>query len=136
MFRKPALEVTWEDWNLVLDTKLARHLLMSQAVARHMIPENMAASLTSARHLCRGYAGWTSMRQSGGVKQLTMSLAGRLGRHGLTVNCLAPGWFKTKQKRLVMYENGKMGEYLWDRKSAQASRPNAQRTWTVRWCFW
>src|SRR2546430_7183305 len=35
--RKPALEVTWEDWNLVLDTNLRGSFFVSQAVARGMI---------------------------------------------------------------------------------------------------
>ena len=50
----------------------------------------------------------------GGVKQLTMSLADDWGVHGITVNCLAPGWFKTKQNA-VMYENQEWLEYLCDR---------------------
>jgi NAD(P)-dependent dehydrogenase (short-subunit alcohol dehydrogenase family) len=47
--RKPALELTWDDWNLVLDTNL------------------------------RGI------------------LAAEPAPHGITVNCLAPGWFHTAQ---------------------------------------
>src|SRR5437879_13757003 len=35
--RKPALEVTWEDWNLVLDTNLRGTFFVAQAVARHMV---------------------------------------------------------------------------------------------------
>ena len=35
--RKPALEVSWDDWNLVLDTNLRGTFFVSQAVARHMI---------------------------------------------------------------------------------------------------
>src|SRR5215475_6662522 len=36
--RKPALEVTWDDWNLVLDTNLRGSFFVAQAVARRMIP--------------------------------------------------------------------------------------------------
>ena len=43
-----------------------------------------------------------------------MSLADDWGIHGITVNCLAPGWFKTKQNA-VMYENQEWVEYLCDR---------------------
>ncbi|MEY2822044.1 MAG: hypothetical protein RL105_1616, partial [Verrucomicrobiota bacterium] len=50
----------------------------------------------------------------GGVKQLTMSLADDWGRHGVTVNCLAPGWFKTAQNA-VLYEQKEWVEYLCDR---------------------
>ena len=38
--RKPALEITWDDWNLVLDTNLRGTFFVSQAVARHMIPRH------------------------------------------------------------------------------------------------
>jgi gluconate 5-dehydrogenase len=43
-----------------------------------------------------------------------MSLADDWGRHGITVNCLAPGWFKTAQNA-VMYENKEWVDYLCDR---------------------
>jgi len=62
-----------------------------------------------------GYAGLGPYGASrGGVKQLTMSLADDWGVHGITVNCLAPGWFKTKQNA-VMYEDREWVEYLCDR---------------------
>jgi gluconate 5-dehydrogenase len=114
--RKPALEVTWEDWNLVLDTNLRGTFFVAQAVARHMIPRKYGriiniGSVTSVA----GYAGLGPYGASrGGVKQLTMSLADDWGAHGITVNCLAPGWFKTAQNA-VMYENKEWVEYLKDR---------------------
>ena len=36
--RKPALDVTWDDWNLILDTNLRGSFFVAQAVARRMIP--------------------------------------------------------------------------------------------------
>ena len=35
--RKPALDVTWDDWNLILDTNLRGSFFVAQAVARRMI---------------------------------------------------------------------------------------------------
>src|SRR5665213_3069824 len=35
--RKPALEVTWDDWNLILDTNLRGTFFVSQAVAPHTV---------------------------------------------------------------------------------------------------
>jgi gluconate 5-dehydrogenase len=62
-----------------------------------------------------GYAGMAPYCASrGGMKQLTMSLADDWGRHGITVNCLAPGWFNTYQTR-VLYENQEWVDYLTDR---------------------
>ncbi len=45
---------------------------------------------------------------------MTMSLAHDWGQHGITVNVLAPGWFKTSQNR-VMYEDAGWVEYLTER---------------------
>lgn len=115
--RKPALEISWDEWNLVLDTNLRGEFFVAQAVAREtMIPRKYGriiniGSVTSVF----GYAGLTPYCASrGGVKQMTMSLADDWGKHGITVNCLAPGWFKTSQNA-VLYENKEWLEYIIDR---------------------
>jgi gluconate 5-dehydrogenase len=114
--RKPALEISWDDWNKVLNTNLRGTFFVSQAIAPHMISRKYGriiniGSVTSVS----GYAGLAPYGASrGGVKQLTMSLADDWGVHGLTVNCLAPGWFKTSQNA-VMYENKEWVDYLCDR---------------------
>lgn len=114
--RKPAVEVTWDDWSLVVDTNLRGSFFVAQAVAKKMIPRGYGriiniGSVTSVF----GYAHITPYCASrGGVKQMTMSLADDWGRYGITVNCLAPGWFKTAQNA-VLYENQEWLEYLVDR---------------------
>jgi len=115
--RKPAVEVTWDDWDLVVDTNLRGPFFVAQEVARRsMIPNRYGrvvniGSVTSVN----GYAGLGPYSASrGGIKQLTMSLADDWGVHGITVNCLAPGWFRTEQNK-VMYEDREWVEYLSDR---------------------
>jgi NAD(P)-dependent dehydrogenase (short-subunit alcohol dehydrogenase family) len=114
--RKPALEVTWEDWNQVLETNLRGSFFVARAVARGMVAHQYGriiniGSLTSVF----GYAGLAPYGASrGGVRQLTMSLADDWGRHGITVNCLAPGWFHTAQNT-VLYQNREWVDYLVDR---------------------
>jgi NAD(P)-dependent dehydrogenase (short-subunit alcohol dehydrogenase family) len=114
--RKTALEISWDDWNKVLDTNLRGTFFVSQAVAPHMIARRYGrivnvGSVTSVF----GYAGLAPYCASrGGVKQLTMSLADEWGAEGVTVNCLAPGWFQTDQNK-VLYENQKWREYICDR---------------------
>ncbi len=114
--RKPSVDVTWEDWNLVLDTNLRGTFFVAQAVARKMIPRQYGRIINIGSVTCvAGYAGLGPYCASrGGVKQLTMSLADDWGKHGITVNCLAPGWFKTAQNQ-VLYENPEWVEYLCDR---------------------
>jgi NAD(P)-dependent dehydrogenase (short-subunit alcohol dehydrogenase family) len=114
--RKPALDVTWDDWNLILETNLRGSFFVAQAVARGMIARgygriiNIGSVTTVA-----GYAGLAPYGASrGGIKQLTMSLADDWGKYGVTVNCLAPGWFRTEQNK-VLYENKEWFEYLCDR---------------------
>jgi gluconate 5-dehydrogenase len=114
--RKPAVDVTWENWNQILDTNLRGSFFVAQAVARGMIARGYGriiniGSVTSVQ----GYAGLGPYGASrGGIRQLTMSLADDWGQHGITVNCLAPGWFRTEQNK-VMYENPEWVEYLCDR---------------------
>ncbi|MCE5248738.1 glucose 1-dehydrogenase [bacterium] len=114
--RKPAVDVTWDDWNLVVDTNLRGPFFMAQAVAQKMIPRKYGrivniGSVTSVF----GYAALGPYCASrGGIKQLTMSLADDWGLYGITVNCLAPGWFKTAQTA-VLYENKEWVDYLVDR---------------------
>jgi gluconate 5-dehydrogenase len=45
---------------------------------------------------------------------MSRSLAAEWGRHGITVNVLAPGWFKTEQNK-VLYDNKPWLEYITDR---------------------
>lgn len=114
--RKPALDVTWDDWNLVLDTNLRGSFFVAQVIARGMIERGYGrviniGSVTSVF----GYAGLAPYGASrGGIRQLTMSLADDWSPHGVTVNCLAPGWFKTEQNR-VLYEDEQWVDYLVER---------------------
>jgi gluconate 5-dehydrogenase len=99
---------------------------VAQAVARKMIPRRYGkiiniGSVTSVF----GFAGLAPYCASrGGVKQLTMSLADDWGKFGITVNCLAPGWFKTAQTR-VLYEDETWVDYLVDR--IPLKRPGAPK---------
>jgi NAD(P)-dependent dehydrogenase (short-subunit alcohol dehydrogenase family) len=114
--RKPAVDISWDEYNLVLETNLRGTFFVAQQIAKKMIPREYGrivniGSVTSVF----GYAGIAPYCASrGGVKQLTMALADEWGRFGITVNCLAPGWFRTEQNK-VLYDNQEWLEYLKDR---------------------
>jgi NAD(P)-dependent dehydrogenase (short-subunit alcohol dehydrogenase family) len=97
--RKEPLDLTWEDWNVVLDTNLRGSFFVAQAVAPSMIESGRGrivniGSVTTAF----GAGGLVPYGASrGGIKQLTMSLADAWAQYGITVNCIAPGWFHTAQ---------------------------------------
>ena len=114
--RKKAVDVTWADWNLILETNLRGPFFVAQAAAKYMIPRGYGrivniGSVTSVQ----GSAGLGPYGASrGGIRQMTMSLAADWGPDGITVNCLAPGWFKTNQNA-VLYEDAEWVEYLKER---------------------
>jgi gluconate 5-dehydrogenase len=104
--RHRALQVTEEDWDKVVNTNLRGAFFVAQAAARIMKTQHWGRVINIGSVTCvAGYAGMGPYCASrGGIKQLTMSLAHDWAEYGITVNCLAPGWFKTEQSRML-YED-------------------------------
>jgi NAD(P)-dependent dehydrogenase (short-subunit alcohol dehydrogenase family) len=104
--RSPSADFSWEDWDTVLDTNLKGNFFCAQAVAKEMIKRNYGRIINMGSCTCvfgmEGIAPYTASR--GGVLMMTKSLAAEWGKYGITVNVLAPGWFKTAQNA-ALYEN-------------------------------
>ncbi len=114
--RRPGTEVSQQDWDTVLDTNLKGSFFCAQAVAKEMIKRKYGRIINVGSCTCvfgmEGIAPYTASR--GAILSMTRSLAAEWGKFGITVNVLAPGWFKTAQNA-VLYENKEWVEYITNR---------------------
>jgi NAD(P)-dependent dehydrogenase (short-subunit alcohol dehydrogenase family) len=95
--RVPTLEIEESEWNSILDTNLTGTLRGCQVFAPQMLERGSGriiniASLNSfvSFHEVASYAA-----SKAGVAALTRSLAVEWSRHGVLVNAIAPGVFRT-----------------------------------------
>jgi NAD(P)-dependent dehydrogenase (short-subunit alcohol dehydrogenase family) len=114
--RHPATEFPWKDWDTVLNTNLKGAFFVAQAVGKEMVRRTYGRIINIGSCTCvfgmEGIGPYCASRA--GILGLTRSLAAEWGRHGITVNVLAPGWFKTAQNK-VLYDNKPWVEYITDR---------------------
>jgi len=114
--RHPSAEFPWDDWDTVLDTNLKGAFFCAQAVAKEMIKRKYGRIINVGSCTCvfgmEGIAPYTASR--GAILGVTRSLAAEWGKFGITVNVLAPGWFKTAQNA-VLYENKEWVDYITSR---------------------
>lgn len=109
--RAPTLEFAEEDWTAILETNLTGTLRACQIFGRQMIAQNYGriiniASLSTFVSLFE-VAAYSASKAA--VASLTKSLAIEWAKHGVNVNAIAPGVFKTDLNRelLESTERGK-----------------------------
>ena len=89
-----------DDWDTVLTVHLRGSFLMARAVQRHMVDQGWGriVNLSSTSALGnRGQANYAAAKA--GMQGFTKTLAIELGKFGITVNAVAPGFIATDMTR-------------------------------------
>src|SRR5216683_1432200 len=120
-FRSPLEDFPIEKWEQLLATNISSAFYVGQAVARHMIPRGRGKIINIASvqsELARpGIAPYTATK--GAIKNLTRGMCADWAKHGLQINAIAPGYFKTPLNQALV-DNPEFSTWL--EKRTPASR--------------
>jgi hypothetical protein len=123
----PAITESRENFQRVLDVNLTAPFLLSQQVARVMMRNgggailNIASVLGLVAHPEKPQAAYTASK--GGVVNLTRELASQWGRHGIRVNALAPGLFRSEMTQASFGDEESMAKIRARTPLARAGDP-------------
>lgn len=102
--RMPLEDFPLEEWRRVMTTNVDAPFIVGQAVARRMIGRKRGkiiniCSVTSelGRATITPYA-----TSKGAVKMMTKSMCAEWAKHGINVNGIGPGWFKTELNKALV----------------------------------
>jgi NAD(P)-dependent dehydrogenase (short-subunit alcohol dehydrogenase family) len=112
--RAPTLDFPEADWNRIMDTNLTGTLRSCQVFGRHMIERKYGriiniASMGSFLALFE-VAAYSASKS--GLTSLTKSLAIEWAKHGICVNAIAPGYFRTPLSEKLLVGTGRGNEVL------------------------
>jgi NAD(P)-dependent dehydrogenase (short-subunit alcohol dehydrogenase family) len=95
--RKPTLELSEEEWDLVVGTNLKGYFLVAQAVGAHMVARKKGKVINVSSIF--GAVGMNNQlayaSSKGGVGMMTKVMAIEWAKDGVNVNAIAPTYFET-----------------------------------------
>ncbi|MCQ1776313.1 SDR family oxidoreductase [Neorhizobium galegae] len=118
-FRSPLEEFPADRWEQLMKTNVSSVFYVGQAAARHMIGRRQGKIINIASvqsELARpGIAPYTATK--GAVKNLTRGMCADWAKHGLQINAIAPGYFKTPLNQALV-DNPEFSSWLEKRTPA------------------
>lgn len=94
----PFLDLDDETWQHHIDVNFNAGFWVTQAAARHMVKQGTGGRILFTTSVGAFRSNPTQTHYcatKGGLHLLAMGMADELGRFGITVNCIAPGWMHT-----------------------------------------
>jgi 2-dehydro-3-deoxy-D-gluconate 5-dehydrogenase len=112
--RNNAIDFTEADWDAVMDVNLKAVFFLSQAAARHMIPNGGGKIINIASMLSfqGGIRVPSYTASKSGIAGLTRLLANEWAVSGINVNAIAPGYFATNNTAALQADVKRNAEIL------------------------
>ncbi|TIN00931.1 MAG: SDR family oxidoreductase [Mesorhizobium sp.] len=118
-FRAPLEDFPEEQWERLFKTNVSGAFHVGKAVARHMIPRGKGKIINIGSvqsELARpNIAPYTATK--GAIRNLTRGMCADWAKHGLQINAIAPGYFRTEMNQALV-DNPEFSAWLEKRTPA------------------
>ncbi len=117
ILRKPAEELSEEEWDKVIDLNLKGTFLCAQRVAKAMIQEGNGGKIINVGSIMGSVAlppRAAYCASKGGIIALTKDLAAEWAKYRITVNTISPGWTVTEMTQSY-FSQEEVRKFLLDR---------------------
>ena len=104
----PAEDHPLAAWDKVMNLNVRGYFLLSQAIAKHSMIPRQSGRIINIAYIAGLGGNPVGMKtiayntSKGAVLNFTRALAGEWGVHGITVNAICPGFFRTKMAEVLI----------------------------------